>query len=95
MTDLETKINKNKEMSWREAGDNVVLTDKLKGKFYKLNETEAMIWKLSDGKRTVVDIVKEVIYKKYSRVKSRKLEANINRIVDNMVKNGFLKLANI
>ena len=95
MVDLETKINKNKDMSWRDAGDSVVLTDKLKGKFYKLNETEAMIWKLSDGNRKVDEIIKEVIYKKYSRVKSRKLEANINRIIENMVRNGFLKIKKV
>lgn len=91
MANTELKIKKNKDMNWRDAGESIILTDKDKGKFYKLNETQAIIWKLSDGKKNVGDIVKEVIYKKYSRVKSRKLEANINKIIEDMVRSGFLK----
>lgn len=91
MTSADSKIKKNKDMNWRDAGESIILTDKEKGKFYKLNETQAIIWKLSDGKKDVGDIVKDVIYKKYSRVKSRKLELNINKIIDDMIRTGFLK----
>jgi hypothetical protein len=54
-------IDKNEEIAWSELDEEIVLLDIEYGNYYTLNEMSALIWKLSDGRHKVSDIVGEIL----------------------------------
>jgi biotin operon repressor len=70
--------------------DGIIVVDKVAGKYYKLNETEREIWVLSDGSRTIDQIV-ETIYKEYDATLEI-VKEDVTQALEKLKKKGLIIL---
>lgn len=62
MFSLETKIQKNENLAWRNIEGEVFVVDSQKNILHELNPVAARVWELTDGKRNLKAIGEQICH---------------------------------
>lgn len=81
------KPRKPEEIEVVEYPEGLVLIDPVTGRLARLDALSSLVWLLSDGERTGADIVREL-----SQAKKDITEAQVSRVIGELVDSAFLAL---
>lgn len=83
------KIRKKEGINEQELDNELILHDPATDKVHVLNKTAKIVWKLTDGKHTLEDVVNE-IKSRFSENDNHNIKEDIETVIKGLEGNGLL-----